>query len=202
MPGETIEMTTIDAANGEPERTTHLHVAPQGLRIAVEWPLPGTAYWSDSPTGESPSGRGRTGMFDTDAGRSFDCDGWLARQLVMFDGRGVSLKDVIRTVANYEGAHSIGVGRLAQIKDEEDFGSAKRPDIHILHGIGFFGIRYGHIVVIETAMYIYEQVIGNKSVERPLGGLFVLRPWFEGFPEEAGSSSPSWLDFDGGTRRC
>ena len=32
-----------------------------------------------------------------------DCDHWLGQQVVRFDNRGISLREIIQTVVNYEG---------------------------------------------------------------------------------------------------
>ena len=37
------------------------------------------------------------GLFDLDAEPTLGCDDWLGQQVVIFDGSGVSLKEVMRT---------------------------------------------------------------------------------------------------------
>ena len=37
----------------------------------------------------------------------------------MFDGKGISLKEMIQTVATLEGAHSIDADRLSTVEGEE-----------------------------------------------------------------------------------
>ena len=64
-------------------------------------------------------------------GGKLDCSRWLGQQLVMFDRRGITLKDVIRMVATFEGAHSINVSRLLQAEDEKTEGPFKHPERHI-----------------------------------------------------------------------
>ena len=89
------------------------------LNIAVEWPLPGAVGWTDVPTAENPWRIALAELLQS-AGReeSLSCNSWLAQQLVMFDRRGIALKDVIRMVATYEGAHSINESRLLQAEDK------------------------------------------------------------------------------------
>ena len=70
-------------------------------------------------------------LFDLEGSAKLDCGGWLGQQLVMFDQRGITLKDVIRTVATYEGAHSINVSRLMQEEKEKVRGPFRYPERHI-----------------------------------------------------------------------
>ena len=55
-------------------------------------------------------------------------DDWLGQRVVMFDGKGISLKEMIRTVTNFEGAHSIDVGRLAAVEGEQAFRATMKPN--------------------------------------------------------------------------
>ena len=57
-------------------------------------------------------------LSDTHSNDTLSCDRWLGQQLVMFDNKGISLKDVIRTVVTYEGAHSTNVSRLLLTENE------------------------------------------------------------------------------------
>ena len=74
---------------------------------------------------------------------------------MLFDGKGISLKEMIRTVVNFEGAHSIDVGRLAVVEGETS-GAATNPAPHILNAVTVCGIRYAHLVVLECALYLYK----------------------------------------------
>ena len=43
-------------------------------------------------------------LFRMSRATGLSCDEWLAQQVVMFDGKGISLKEMIQTVATLEGA--------------------------------------------------------------------------------------------------
>ena len=116
-------MQKLDEATGRPVATDSLPIAPHTLSIAIEWPLPGAASWTTVPTEDRPWTMAPRELFELEGKEKLDCSGWLGQQLVMFDQRGITLKDVIRTVATYEGAHSINVSRLLQ----EEVKQAKGP---------------------------------------------------------------------------
>ena len=83
--------------------------------------------------------------------------------MIIFDDKGVTLKDVIRTIANHEGAHATNVSRLSQPESEtKNYRPANNPEFHILNNIRVFGLKYTHIVVIESALYLYGKLIKNE----------------------------------------
>ena len=137
-------------------------------------------------------------LFQTSAGSGLSCDEWLSQQVVLFDGKGISLKDMIRTVVNFEGAHSINVGRLAVVEGEEASRASKNPAPHILHAVTVCGIRYAHLIVIECALYLYEKLLDESSIERPTGDIYKLTPGVVCSPEQAESPHPDWVKFQGG----
>ncbi len=135
-----------------------------------------------------------------EAPETLDCSRWLGQQLVMFDNRGITLKDVIRTVVTFQGAHSINVSRLMQAESEEPKGPFQHPERHILDNVTVFGMKYTHIVVVECALYLYEMLVEGGHVERMDDDeKWRLRLSF-GTVEENGffSSSQKWLRFAGG----
>ena len=52
--GGMIVLQKLDEVTGSPEAAVPLPVAAQELSITIEWPLPGTASWTDPPTGDRP----------------------------------------------------------------------------------------------------------------------------------------------------
>ena len=54
MQGGMVALRKLDEATGRPEATVSLPMAPHALRIAIEWPLPGTAGWTVAPTEDRP----------------------------------------------------------------------------------------------------------------------------------------------------
>ena len=149
MQGGVVAMQKLDEATGRPEATVSLPIAPHQLRIAIEWPLPGAAGWTAAPSKDHPWTIAPGELFDLAGKDKLDCNSWLGQQLVMFDRRGITLKDVIRMVATFEGAHSINISRLLQAQNEKPQGPFKHPERHILDNVTVFGMKYTHIVVIE-----------------------------------------------------
>ena len=197
--GGMIEAQKLDEATGRQEASVSLSIAPHALRIAVEWPLPGAAGWTAAPTEDRPWMMAPGELFDLEGKEKLDCSRWLGQQLVMFDRRGITLKDVIRMVATFEGAHSINVSRLLQAEDEKPEGPFKHPERHILDNVTVFGMKYTHIVVIECALYLYEMLAEGGQIERLADEKWRLRPSFVTL-DEIGffSAEQDWLRFAGG----
>ena len=122
----------------------------------------------------------------------------MGQQVVLFDAKGISLKEMIRTVVNFEAAHSIDVGRLATVEGEAASTAAKNPAPHILNSITLCGIRYAHLIVIECAVYLYERLLDESSIERPGGEIYRVTPGVPCLPEQAESPRPDWVKFQGG----
>ena len=197
--GVTMQLTKVNEESLRPEATVSLPVAPHDLNIAVEWPLPGAASWNAAPTPDSPWTIAPGELFDLEASEKLDCGAWLGQQLVMFDRRGITLKDVVRMVATFEGAHSINVSRLLQPADEETRGPFKNPERHILDNIGVFGMKYTHIVLIECALYLYEMLADGGHIERLDDEKWRLRLSFVTTdPSDFFSTNQNWLRFAGG----
>ena len=105
---------------------------------------------------------------------------------------------MIRTVVNFEGAHSIDVGRLAVVEGEVASRAAKDPAPHILNAVTVCGIRYAHLIVIECALYVYEKLLDESSFERPNGDIYMVTPGVACSPDQAESPRPDWVKFQGG----
>ena len=197
--GGMVEMQKLDEATGRPEATVSLPIAPHTLSIAIEWPLPGATSWTATPTEDRPWTMAPGELFELEGKEKLDCSGWLGQQLVMFDQRGITLKDVIMTVATYEGAHSINVSRLLQAEAKQAKGPFRHPERHILDNVTVFGMKYTHLVVIECAIYLYEMLADGGHIERLGDEEWRLRPSFVTL-EKDGFFSPKldWLGFAGG----
>lgn len=182
-----------------PEATVSLPIAPHELVISVEWPLPGAAGWTNAPTRECLWTVAPEELFDLECKEKLDCSRWLAQQLVMFDRRGITLKDVIRMVATYEGAHSLDASRLLQAADKKVSGRFKTPERHILDNITVFGMKYTHVVVIACALYLHEMLAKAGHIPRPPDKRSRLRLSFGTTdPNDFFSESQDWLRFAGG----
>ena len=195
--GGFVQITKLDELGTGPPPTTRLPVAPHDLRIGIEWPLPGMADWTGTPSEGEPWRVSEGQLFDTGSTRGMSCEQWLGQQVVLFDGHGISLKQIIQTVVNYEGARAINVSRLADLEGHIPLKPAREPAVHILNNITFFGIRYTHLVVIETALYLYERLLKETSIGRPSGDAYMVEPAFACPEEQAASPRPDWLRFDG-----
>ena len=199
MQGGMVVIKKLDEVTGRPVATQSLQIGPHDLRIVIEWPLPGVAGWTAVPSEDCPWTMAPGELFDLGGKDKLDCSRWLGQQLVIFDQRGITLKDVIRMVATYEGAHSINVSRLLQVEDERPGGPFKHPERHILDNVTVFGMKYTHIVVIECALYLYEMLADGGYVERLADEKWRLRPSFVTL-DEVGffSDKQVWLGFAGG----
>lgn len=196
--GAQLEVTKLDDHTRDPQETYLFRGGPQEVKLSIEWPLPGAADWTGVPSQEAPWRVSPEQLFQTGTGSRLSCDQWLGQQVVLFDGKGISLKDMIRTVVNFEAAHSIDVGRLATVEDEAASPAAKNPAPHILNGITLCGIRYAHLIVIECAVYLYEKLLDESSIERPSGEIYRVTPAVSCSPEQAESPRPDWVKFQGG----
>ena len=197
--GGVVAMQKLDEATGRPEATVSLPIPPHTLSIAIEWPLPGAISWTAPPTEDRPWTMAPGELFGLEGEEKLDCNRWLGQQLVMFDQRGITLKDVIRTVATYEGAHSINVSRLLQAEGKQVRGPFRNPERHILDNVTVFGMKYTHIVVIECALYLYEMLADGGHIERLRGKEWRLRPSFVTTDkDEFFSAKLDWLGFAGG----
>ncbi|MXY58599.1 MAG: hypothetical protein F4Y41_19825 [Gammaproteobacteria bacterium] len=193
-----LEITKLDDRTRQPRETYRYRAGPQGLRLAIEWPLPGTADWIGVPSEDAPWPVRADQLFQAGTGSGMSCDEWLGQQVVVFDGKGISLKKMIQTVVNFEGAHSIDVGRLATFEGETASKAARNAAPHILNAVTFCGIRYAHLIVIESALYLYDKLLGADAIAPPSGDIYMITPGVTCSPEQATSSRPDWARFRGG----
>ena len=188
--------TKLNDETSEPETAYIVPVGSQRLEFAIEWPLPGMADWTEQPTTDSPWEMRAESLFDLDS-EALGCDDWLGQQLVIFDGQGISLKEVFRLTVNTEGAHSPPVSRLMRVEGEEKSKVARnRDDVRILSHIRVCGVRYTHAIVIEAALHLYGELARSGSPWRPLGEVSVPVLCF--VPRDVFSPEQGWLRFDGG----
>ena len=198
LTGGGLEITKLDDHTHEPEATYRFRAGSQSVEFAIEWPLPGAADWTGVPCENSPWLVSPDQLFRTADDPGLSCDEWLGQQVVLFDGKGISLKEMIRTVVNFEGAHSINVGRLATVEGEKPSRAAANPAPHMLNAITFFGIRYADLIVIECALYLYGKLLKEDSIERPGGEIYLLKPAVACSPDQAESPRPDWVKYQGG----
>ena len=197
LQGAVFDATKLNDETLEPEETYRFTAGPQALELSIDWPLPGAADWTGEANEESPWLVAPDQLFETGK-PELNCDEWLGQQVVVFDGRGVSLQELIRTVVNFEGAHSIDVGRLSTVEGERPSRAAANPVPHILNAVTVHGVRYAHVVVIECATYLYRKLLKEDWVESPKGEIYIATPAFGCSKEQAEATRPDWLKFGGG----
>ena len=194
-----LEVTKLDDHTLEPQAVHRFRGGgPQEVKLSIEWPLPGAADWTGVPSKEAQWPVSADQLFQTSAGSSLSCDEWLSQQVVLFDGKGISLKEMIRTVVNSEGAHSSNVGRLAVFEGEKPSKAAQNPAPHILNAVTMCGIRYAHLIVIECALYLYHKLLDENSIERPSGDIDKVTLGVACSPDQAESPRPDWVKYQGG----
>ena len=195
--GASLIATRLDERTHDPEETHVLSAAPQEEKLFIEWPLPGVADWTAVPSSEAPWPVNASQLFQQDPASRLSCDQWLGQQVVLFDKKPVSLKKMIQTVVNYDGAHSINVGRLSTPAGHTPSKAAKDPAPHILNAVTFSGHRYLDLIVIECAMYVYEKLLHAEPITRPLGDIYSFGFGVTCSPEQAESHRPDWATFQG-----
>ena len=191
--GGVIRIEKKNEETGEPERTEIVPIGQQRLSLVVQWPLTGMVDWLSQPDDAHPWEIKPKGLFGSQ--ESLDCDAWLGQQLVLFDGRGITLKDVIRVTVNTEGAHSPPLDRVFVVEESDDkarFRVVKDGEIHILSHITICGVRYSHAIVIQSALYLYQQLY--KYTKKQPADI----PVFCFLPDGVFSPDQTWLRFFGG----
>ncbi len=68
----------------------------------------------------------------------------------------------------------------------------------MLNAITFCGIRYADLIVIECALYLYEKLLKEDSIERPDGEIYLVTPGVACSPDQAESPRPGWVTYQGG----
>ena len=137
-------MTRLDDHTREPQATYRFRAGPQEVKLSIEWPLPGAADWTGVSSEEAPWPISADQLFRMSTATDLSCDEWLAQQVVMFDGKGISRKEIIQTVATFEGAHSIDVDRLSAVEVEETE-QAGSPREERCHNVATTGVDSGRL---------------------------------------------------------
>lgn len=155
--------------------------------------------WLTQPTEETPWAIGDKELFESNYDQQLDCDEWLGQQLVIFDNRGITLKDVIRVTVNKKAAHSPPVDRLMLPKGNDDksrFKVVKDREIHTLSHITVCGVRYSHTIEIQTDLHFYRSLEKNPSIWQQKDDVGI--PVFCIIPDNVFLPDQAWLRFDGG----
>ena len=202
-----VDSPTIPAAAGtvhvklksKPEllKVASFEGGPQQVRLRVEWPLMGMADWTDTPSAEVPWVLGPDQLFEVGGSSPLDCNSWLAQQLILFDGRGVSLKKMIQHMVNSEGAHSFDMFQSAG----GPFGRRRRgvgsdPAPYVLSCLLVCGLPYPYLVVVTCALYLYEKLLEIDVLQQPAGTPIGLGVHFVG-PPTSDTTVANCLGFEG-----
>ena len=195
-----LQLTRIADENGNPitpPETRTIIAGHQGYSINVEWPLLGAV--DCTPEGDCVSWKlSPDQLFDVSSDRTMTCNDWLGQQVVLLDNRGITLEKILRTIANFEGAHSLYTGRSMTPEGETPSGAAKEPHLHIVNNLAPFGVSYMTMIVIETAQYLFRQLLDEPSIANPKGENFLVTLNFQcPSTDYAVSNQPSWLRYLG-----
>ena len=195
-----VEITKINEESGASEGTFRIPIGRQQLTIIAEWPLPGMVDWQEQATGDNPWKIVPSGLFERESELGTDCKAWLGQQLVLFDNRSITLRELIRVVANTEAAHAPPIDRLAEVeggeKDHLRAQAAKASELLILSNVRVCGVRYHHAIAIQTTLHLYQKLFDTKSIPGFEDELKVPALCF--IPDDAFSPEQKWLCFDGG----
>ena len=197
--GGHVNATKINEETLLPEYTISIPVGPQELNLTVEWPLPGMANWVDDPHDQRAREVRVEELFDLASEPTLSCSDWLSQQLVLFDSRGIALREVITIIVNTEGAHSAGGGLLKARRNEKPQTFTRRHRLNILNNITFGSVKFNHIVVIETALYLYQRMMQHRVAQGEAKGYYMpvicMTPDVRGIRS---SANPRIVGFEGG----
>lgn len=178
--------------------TYHLHTIPHIPEFLLEWPVPGFADWRGIPSMKRPWFVDAGQLFQNNPTPEMSCDEWLGQQVVQVNSKSICLREIIQTVANYDGAHSINTGRLFTPEGHEPSKASKKPEVHILNGMNLFYFRYLDVIVIECAIYILRKLIASAAIRNPFKEMYIAVPCIACTAgNEVTLSHPSWLHFVG-----
>lgn len=123
-----------------PERVAF---APSSTFVQV-YPLPGVSH---------DANKNRvivSNPFDLNALPSMNIDQWLSQKMVSICGHDMTLRDILKTTANEEGAHA------------RNFGTDRESTIYISRQFMFGGFSYFHWMVLLTANYLIGRIAKFK----------------------------------------
>ena len=200
MDNGVVQFERIADGNGNPiipPEVRTIVAGRQGYSFQIEWPLLGAI--DCIPKGEYVSWTlSPDQLFDIASDREMNCDEWLSQQIILLDNRGITLEKILRTIAIFEGAHSLSIDRLMTMEGEKPSGAAKEPHLHIVNNLALFGVSYMDAIVIETAQYLFRNLLDEPSITPPKGGIYLATPVFQcPSADYAVSNRPSWITYRG-----
>ena len=156
-------IAAIDDNTRLPQAHWELPFDPQTTSISIHWPLPGTMNWVNVPTQDKPWWLRAEELFNPTPDKKLNCDQWLGQQLVMIGEKGITLKQTLRAAANSEGAHSFNTPDITPYNGGGEPKEKNHPEVNLLSNITICGVQYNHIILIETALYLYRLLLQDRT---------------------------------------
>ena len=92
-------------------------------------------------------------------GRRVQFDAWLKAKAVQVNSVSYTLRDALRLVADYEGAHTNEMPAFVAVGvNPEDFDRGRNMKYRLINCVYFGCLSYAHILVIYSALYIIREV--------------------------------------------
>lgn len=96
--------------------------------------------------------------FDLMAGR-VPMDAWLGAQVLQVNSVSYSVKDALRLVADYEGAHTNELPAWVAVGvNPEDIDRGRNMKYRLVNAVYFGCLSYPHVVALYTALYITKRM--------------------------------------------
>jgi len=96
--------------------------------------------------------------FDSTVSR-ITLDDWLASKAVQVNSVGYSVRDVLKIVADYEGAHWNEMLTVAAVGvNPEDFDKGRNMKYRIINCVRFGCLSYPHIVAMYSGLYVINEM--------------------------------------------
>ena len=90
---------------------------------------------------------------------SIPMDAWLDAQVLQVNSVSYTVKDALRLVADYEGAHTNELPAfVAAGVNPEDFDKGRSMKYRLVNSVYFGCLSYPHVVVLYTALYLTERM--------------------------------------------
>ena len=82
-------------------------------------------------------------------------DAWLKAKALQVNSVSYTVKDALRLVADYEGAHTNELPALLAVGvNPEDFDKGRNMKYRLVNSVYFGCLSYVHVVVLYTALYL------------------------------------------------
>jgi len=145
--GGYISFTKVANADNMPTHRSDTAIVPiKRCLLSTEiYPLPGLSYdkYKKEFTIYSP--------FNRNDNRFLYFDEWLRQNMISIHGRNMTLQDIIKTIADEEGAHSRDPDKIHE-----------QSNIFLARNYMFAGYSYFHWIILYTASYLIGIICDSK----------------------------------------